>query len=453
MLRTLSLTTLLLTVTLAGCIGGNDTDGTGTFTLAVVDDAESDVSFTFEGVWGAHNETGSFARLVDANSTWDVAGSGVTVDANGAAPAGTYTGLRVAFKAIQEDGTEVHMTTNGFDMALPFQVMDGEETRVELAFSWPDTFFDAQQGRAFVPALKAVTVTEAGTPTVELGSKDILLGDTKPPVARMRVFDPTGLQVFESDFIAESLLEPVVANPGNVTFAASASEVLHPGAEMASYEWHFDDGTVLEGVTVEHLFDEGRNHTVRLVVTDTEGESDTQTLTIAVKPPLVAHDFPVNGIVSGTFGSQAGLSACGTQPDEASGVTYMDFPFELDPFALPDGEPALGFARLETLVEVTGNENAETSIGARTTDGEGDQVHGAGNANFPGYGGEHYATEYPAGATAEDLPAAGTWNLRVYSCSGVNTEFAGHVAATWIFGEPGYALWINGYDDGHNHQH
>lgn len=433
MLRTLSLTALLLAVAFAGCIGGNAADSaSGTFVLAVVDDAETDATFTFEGVWGANNDTGAFARFVDANTTWGVDGGGDIVIANGSAPVGAYAGLRVAFSAIAEDGEAVHMATNGFDLPLDFAIEEGAETRIELAFSWPDTLFDAEQGRAFTPALAGLTVTEAGETTVELGSKEIQIGDTKPPVARMRIFDATGLQVFESDFVAESPVNPLVANAGNITFAGSASEAIEAGTEIESYEWFFDDGTVLEGITVEHPFPvTGGNHTVRLAVEDSAGGTDTQTVTLAVKPGRVALTEIFTGEATGVLGEGVGGSHNHT----------------VDNGTTPGGLPAY-LTLLDVQLEAAAGAHPGHDLMLEVLDGEGNEIgsqDGAGSS-------ERVRREY---SFDDHAPPSGDWIINVDGFSGAAVPYEVTMTLEWqvLAEDPAFAAWVDRYDDGHNHEH
>ena len=52
--------------------------------------------------------------------------------------------------------------------------------------------------------------------------------------------------------------------------------------DIVSYEWEFDDGTTATGSTPQHAFREPGTYTVRLTVTDRQGQTSTDTLTVNV---------------------------------------------------------------------------------------------------------------------------------------------------------------------------
>lgn len=442
---------LLLAPALSGCVDSGSSQATGTLHISLLDTVTGDpVVLSTEGAWGlSAGEAPAWYRAVDANNTWQMVGSGSASSLNGTVPAGAYQGIRLAFNTVERAGTEAILVESGFDLPLGFNVNEGQDTTIEVGFAWEDALFQSKDGLAFRPALKSLRILEGDLETESLSAQEIAVGGTKPPVARMRVFDPTGLEVFESDFVAESKTDPVIANPGNITFAASASEALQPEAEIETYEWLMPDGTVLEGVTVEYPLTDAANQTVRLTVTDSAGGTDSQSIMLAVRPPAVTVQLPLEGTLTGVWGVQGGLSACGTASPAAG--TAIDFPFEIDPLVAADGQPALGLGHVRTLVSVTSGHPA-AAIGAITSDGAGSRVHGPSNSNFPGEGGEDYTTQYPAG-DADAQPEAGTWNVHVYACSAVAVEFEGFLEASWLVGEPGYAKWLAKYDDGHDHQH
>ena len=63
---------------------------------------------------------------------------------------------------------------------------------------------------------------------------------------------------------------PAVGEP--TTFDATPST---GGAGLREYEWSFDDGTDVTGVTTTHSFERPGTHSVRLSVTDVDGDTDT----------------------------------------------------------------------------------------------------------------------------------------------------------------------------------
>jgi PKD repeat protein len=69
------------------------------------------------------------------------------------------------------------------------------------------------------------------------------------------------------------------AEPLRVSFNASCSS--DPDGSIVSYSWDFDDGSFGSGSTTSHVFDAG-TYFVRLTVTDDDGLTDTQFISILV---------------------------------------------------------------------------------------------------------------------------------------------------------------------------
>lgn len=88
--------------------------------------------------------------------------------------------------------------------------------------------------------------------------------DSQPPVASFEV-DPKSGEV------------PLI-----VSFDASAS--VDPDGSIASYEWEFGDGKSGSGVTVDHTFDGSGIYKVKLTVTDTGGNENSETETVSAFP-------------------------------------------------------------------------------------------------------------------------------------------------------------------------
>ncbi len=55
-----------------------------------------------------------------------------------------------------------------------------------------------------------------------------------------------------------------------------------PDGRVATYEWDFGDGTSADGVIVEHAYTEAGEYTVELTVTDDQGASATESVTVTV---------------------------------------------------------------------------------------------------------------------------------------------------------------------------
>lgn len=80
--------------------------------------------------------------------------------------------------------------------------------------------------------------------------------------------------------------------PLSVEFDASDSS--DPNKDIESYRWFFDDGSSTRGELVTHTFDEAGTYDVELVVTDSNGNTDRETVSIDVseseQPPTADAD-------------------------------------------------------------------------------------------------------------------------------------------------------------------
>ena len=96
---------------------------------------------------------------------------------------------------------------------------------------------------------------------------------------------------------------PPVANAGEdltiilgetVTFDGSASD--DPDGEIVSYDWDFDDGYGDSGETVDYTYDLAGEFIVTLTVTDDDGATAEDIITITVLSPEEATDQLITGI-------------------------------------------------------------------------------------------------------------------------------------------------------------
>ncbi|MFD1587793.1 PKD domain-containing protein [Halorientalis brevis] len=78
----------------------------------------------------------------------------------------------------------------------------------------------------------------------------------------------------------EASPNPIVVNE-TVTFDASAS--YDADGSISSYEWTFDDGTTSTNVTTSQTYSTPANYTVDLTVTDDDGATATETVTVTVE--------------------------------------------------------------------------------------------------------------------------------------------------------------------------
>lgn len=427
------LTVVALTaVALAGCTSSGD-GATGQLSIQILDQVQgSTVELAAAGAWGLTSSDPPAWKTAFNNKTMQLIGTGEPVPFNGTLAAGDYRGIRLAFEAVSRDGSEATLVENGFDLPINFTVSEGATTIIELGFAWTDALFETQDGLAFRPALNLVRVVEGDAEVERLEAQDIEVGGTRPPVARMRVFDTTGLEVFESDFVAESRTDPVVGTGTNLTFAASASEALQPGAEIVLFEWDMGDGTQLQGTTVEHAFSVIGNQTVRLTVTDSAGGTDSQQIRIALKPLAaeVTHTFEYDGLVAAAA-TAGGVGA------------PIDHVFPIDATMTPDGLAGTLIAASVTLD--LGHPGGDLDLAV--FDGAGTEIGSSGN--LPGSD-ESWRGQYPDGG-----PAGGDWIVQVIPYAAIAMPYSGVLEVTWntLDADPDYLAWLAAYDDGHDHQH
>ncbi len=96
--------------------------------------------------------------------------------------------------------------------------------------------------------------------------------------------EPVTLSVFDEP-VPNSAPEAVVDVAGTGrTFAFDASGSSDADGQLVRYEWFFSDGSVAEGVTVEHTFTQPGEHTAQLIVTDDDGAEGFATSSAVVVP-------------------------------------------------------------------------------------------------------------------------------------------------------------------------
>lgn len=72
--------------------------------------------------------------------------------------------------------------------------------------------------------------------------------------------------------------------PSVVTFDASSSTPSQSGATLVSFKWEFGDGSIASGATLRHTYTSGKSYNVRLIVTDSLGNSGIARETITILP-------------------------------------------------------------------------------------------------------------------------------------------------------------------------
>lgn len=155
----------------------------------------------------------------------------------------------------------------------------------------------------------------------------------QPPVARIAIFGENGALVFKSSFQAEDPGAPVYVPEGaKLSLIASDSEALEPGATLVSFAWTVAGKPIGEGRQASFEIPEAGLFPVKLVIMDSEGSKDEQTVAVAVAPtPIEVVTELLTGPVAGAEGAgQAGsvvfdltLAAAGVEPVTIQSVTFV----------------------------------------------------------------------------------------------------------------------------------
>jgi hypothetical protein len=88
---------------------------------------------------------------------------------------------------------------------------------------------------------------------------------------------------------ASYLDNAIAANPA---FYFDASDSYDIDGEIVSYEWDFGDGTVAQGIAVQHTYSVPGEYTVALTVTDDDGIASVKTVTIVCAVPVTIQPYP-----------------------------------------------------------------------------------------------------------------------------------------------------------------
>jgi hypothetical protein len=135
------------------------------------------------------------------------------------------------------------------------------------------------------------------------------LADAKPPVARITVFGANGALLFKSSFVGEDVTTPVPIEAGAaLTLIGTDSEAIQGGATVASYAWSLA-GVPAAGPRAGAAWNESGKYPVTLMVTDSNGKTDNQTVVLAIFPK------PFDVVLNQTTGAIVGAMGAGQDAD------------------------------------------------------------------------------------------------------------------------------------------
>lgn len=128
---------------------------------------------------------------------------------------------------------------------------------------------------------------------------------TRPPVARISIFGANGALVYKSAFQAEDPAEIIrVEENTTLNLLAGDSEALERGATLTTYAWTVNGKAVAAGRQASYVAADAGVHQIKLVVTDSHGKADNQTVKIGVAPkPIELVTELVTGPVAGVGGA------------------------------------------------------------------------------------------------------------------------------------------------------
>ncbi len=61
-----------------------------------------------------------------------------------------------------------------------------------------------------------------------------------------------------------------------------ASRSYDPDGDLLTYEWNFGDGSIGHGAKQSHTYDKEGTYTVKITITDSEGNYDTKTMEVVI---------------------------------------------------------------------------------------------------------------------------------------------------------------------------
>jgi len=120
----------------------------------------------------------------------------------------------------------------------------------------------------------------------------------------LTVKDASGTKTaIQSETVTITVNSPPVADAGREQIAAIGEKVRFKGGfsndsdgKIVTYRWTVDEGVVLEGKNVTHVYERPGIYQVQLLVIDNDGAEDIHTTTVFVNTPPVAKISPISRI-------------------------------------------------------------------------------------------------------------------------------------------------------------
>ena len=149
-----------------------------------------------------------------------------------------------------------------------------------------------------------------------------------------------GCALFNRAPIASFNVAPTTG-PSPLFVEVNASSSIDPDGDILTYTWDFGDGSFGSGATQTHTYEADGQHTIRLTVTDSQGQQGTSAQTIWVIQPsnLPEASFTASPSSGGTPLTAAFNAAASTDPNGII-MTYM--------WSYGDGSTGSGVSVLHT---------------------------------------------------------------------------------------------------------
>jgi heat shock protein HslJ len=155
------------------------------------------------------------------------------------------------------------------------QLVIGTAGGLLVYYNAPVPVIPIEPAPTITPAPPSTTTPEPETPTPEIPTSEPPTPTQEPVVP----VPPIATQPVQTPPVAV-ISAPTEAVAGELIIFDARDSIAEAG--IASYTWNFGDGTLAEGVLVEHAFIAPGSYTVTLTVMDFNGQAGTATLTITI---------------------------------------------------------------------------------------------------------------------------------------------------------------------------